>query len=210
MVSIGKYLPMKNKKYRVYLLPAIFLLAVALVYIGDKLVLSRMQAIGAAILGFGLVAVGLESIRARYFDIGVDPGNLLSSSRFKFRGTGAIFWGLLFLTLGLGTVAAAGVIFFDLGGAAERLLSDRPGIVIAPLGFIFLCTAVGWLSGDEQMNASVLMFIVTLPHRIGAVITLLFALAVLGVGLFELVAPEAFDQIVASLKPPPAPKVLSR
>ena len=49
--------------------------------------------------------------------------------------------------------------------------------------------------------------IVTLPHRIGAVITLLFALAILGIGLFELVAPAAFDEIVASFKPPPAQKV---
>ena len=57
------------------------------------------------------------------------------------------------------------------------------------------------------MNASVLMFIVTLPHRIGAVITLLFSLAVHGIGVFELGAPAAFDEIVTSLKPPPAPKV---
>ena len=60
------------------------------------------------------------------------------------------------------------------------------------------------------MNASVLMLIVTLPHRIGAVITLFFSLAVLGIGVFELAAPATFDEIVASLKPPPAPKVPAR
>ena len=166
-----------------------------------------MQAIGAAILGFGLVSVGLESIRARYFDIGVNPGGLQSSARFKFKGAGAIFWGFLFLTLGLGTVVIAGVIVFNLGSAAERLIVDRPGILITPLGFIFLCTAFGWLWGDEQMNASVLMFFATLPHRIGAVITLLFSLVVLGIGLFELLAPAAFDEIVSSFKPPPSPKI---
>lgn len=169
-----------------------------------------MQAVGAAILGFGLVAVGIDSIRTRHFDIGVNPGSLRSSSRFKFKGAGAVFRGLLFLAFGLGTVAIAGVILFNLGSAAERLILDRPGILIAPIGFIFLCTAIGWLSGDEQMNASVLMFIVTLPHRIGAVITLLFSLAVLGIGVFELAAPAVFDEIVASLKPPPAPKVPAR
>ena len=41
-------------------------------------------------------------------------------------------------------------------------------------------------------------------------VTVLFSLAVLGVGLFELVAPAAFDQIVAMLKPPPAPVIPAR
>lgn len=54
------------------------------------------------------------------------------------------------------------------------------------------------------------MFIVTLLHRIGAVVTLLFALAVFGIGVFELAAPDRFDQIVESLKPPPAPQVPAR
>ena len=44
---------------------------------------------------------------------------------------------------------------------------------------------------------------VTLPQRLGGLITVLFALAVLAVGVFELAAPEAFDRIFQSLRPPP-------
>ena len=65
----------------------------------------------------------------------------------------------MFLALGLGTVVIAGVILFGLGSTAERLILNRPGLLITPLGFIFLCTAIDWLSGDEQMNASLMMFI---------------------------------------------------
>jgi hypothetical protein len=61
--------------------------------------------------------------------------------------------------------------------------------------------------GEEAMNSSVLMFIATLPQRLGALVTLVFALAVLGVGVFELLAPDAFDRVLESLRPPPAPQV---
>ena len=47
-------------------------------------------------------------------------------------------------------------------------------------------------------------------QAVGAAITLLFSLAVFGIGVFELAVPTAFDEIVESLKPPPAPKVPTR
>jgi hypothetical protein len=198
---------MKDNKHQAYLLPVIFLLAMVLIYAGDKLSLPKLLATGVCILGFGLVSVGVDSLRMRYFEMHPSSDSLTSSSRFKFRGLCAVFWGLLSFTLGIGILVIAGVVFFGAGDATERLISARPGFVIAPLGFIFLCTALGWLCGEEGMNASILMFLATLPHRIGAVITLVFALLVLGTGLFELVAPAAFDHIVTSLKPPPAPRV---
>ena len=189
-----------------YLVLAVFLLAVAMIYAGNTLAWSGLQAIGVAILGLGLVGVGVDALRTRSFDMPVGS-TLRSTSRFAFKGPGAVFWGLLCLVLGLGTVTLSAIVLLGLQAAAERLVSDRPGIAIAPLGFIFLCTALGWLWGEVEMNSSLLMFIVTLPHRIGAVVTLVFALAVFGVGVFELVAPEAFDRIVESLRPPPAPQV---
>ena len=92
---------MKNKRYRGYLKPAIGLVAIGLIYVGDKLALSSMQAIGAAVLGLGLIGVGIDSIRTRNFNIGVNPGSLRSSNRFRFKGAGAVFrvscslpWGL--------------------------------------------------------------------------------------------------------------------
>lgn len=181
--------------------------AAALIFVGDRANLPRLQALGAAILGLGLVAVGVESIRTRYFEVGPDPGSLRSSSRFVFRGPGALSWGLMCLALGSGAALAAAIVLLGLQDVAGRLIAERPGIVLAPLGLLFLCTAGGWLFGEERMNSSSLLFLATLPHRLGAVITVLFSLAVLAVGLFELAAPAAFDHIVESLKPPPHPPV---
>jgi len=192
-----------------YLTLAFFLLAVALIYLGDTFGSSVLQALGTAILALALVGVGVDSLRTRYFDMPVGS-SLRSSSRFTFTGPSAVVWGLMCLTLGLGALAISGVVLFGLEDSAWRLVGDRPGLAIAPVGFIFLCTALGWLLGDDTMNSSVLMFFVTLPHRIGAVITLVFALAVLGIGVFELVAPAEFDRLVESLRPPPAPQVPPR
>lgn len=192
-----------------YLAPAIFVLAVTAVYAGDKLASPGMQAIGAAVLALAMTCVGVDALRSRSFDMPVGS-SLRSATRFTFRGPGALAWGLMCLALGLGALALSAVVLFGLQGSAERLVLDRPGFVIAPLGFIFLCTALGWLMGEEAMNSSVQMFIVTLPHRIGALVTLAFALAVLGVGVFELVAPDAFDRTLESLRPPPAPQVPPR
>ncbi|MBP7775524.1 MAG: hypothetical protein KA371_00165 [Acidobacteria bacterium] len=192
-----------------YLTLAVFGLAVALIYAGDKLGSSGTQALGTAILALGLVGIGVDSLRTRYFDMPVGS-SLRSTARFTFKGPGAVVWGLMCLALGLGALALSGVVLFGLEDSAQRLVMARPGIALAPVGFIFLCTALGWLLGDETMNSSVPMFFVTLPHRIGAVITLAFALAVLGVGVFELVAPSAFDRILESLRPPPAPQVPPR
>ncbi len=196
---------MKTNQFKSFLLPGLGLLAIGFVAAGNYLVWPKLQALGAAMLGVGLLSIGIDSIRLRYFDMKVGEWSWHSSSRFVFRGTGAAFWGLLFVAMGLGTLAIAGIVIFELGPAAEKLIMARPGILIAPLGFIFLCTAIGWLWGDEQMNASVLMFVVTLPHRIGAVVTLIFALAVFGLGVFELLQPEAFDDLVRSLRPPNHP-----
>ena len=149
----------------------------------------------------------MESIRTRYFDMGLDPGSVRSSSRFVFRGPGALSWGLMCVALGAGAVVVAAVVLLGLQDAAGRLIAERPGIVLVPLGSLFLCTAGGWLFGEEGMNSSPLLFVATLPHRLGALITVLFSLAVLGVGLFELAAPAAFDQAVEWLKPPPPPQV---
>ena len=192
--------PSARKNYA-YLV--ILLVTVALIGIGGALALPSLQALGAAVLGLGMIVIGLEAVRTRSFEMA--PASALSSSRFRFRGVGAVFWGLQFVGLGLGTVTVAGIILLDLVSSAESLVLDRPGIAIAPIGFIFLCTAIGWLSGEESMNASIFLFIATLPHRIGAVVTLLFALAVLCVGIFELAQPEVFDQIVENLRPPPFP-----
>ena len=192
--------PSARKNYA-YLV--ILLVTIALIGIGGALALPSLQALGAVVLGLGMIAVGLEAVRTRFFEMA--PGSILSSSRFRFRGVGAVFWGLQFIGLGLGTLAVAGVVLLDLVSSVESLILDRPGIAITPIGFVFLCTAIGWLSGEESMNASIFLFIVTLPHRIGAVVTLLFALAVLCIGIFELAQPEVFDQIVESLRPPPFP-----
>ena len=181
-----------------------------LAFVRDRLDRASLQAICAAVIGLGLVAVGLESLRRRFFDMGVDPGSPMSSSRFVFRGPGAVSWGVMCVTLGLGMIAVAAVVLLGLVDAAERLVAERPGIVIAPLGLVFLGAAGGWLWGEEQMNSSFLMVLATLPQRLGALVTVLFSLAVLGVGLFELVAPAAFDQIVAMLTPPPAPVIPAR
>lgn len=185
---------------------ALFVLAVALIYAGDTFGSSSLQALGTGILALGMIAIGVESLRTRAFDMPVGS-SLRSTSRFAFSGPAAMAWGAMCLTLGLGALTICGVVLFGLEASAEQLVIDRPGLVIAPVGFIFLCTALGWLLGEETMNASVLTFFVTLPQRIGALVTLTFALAVLGIGVFELLAPQEFDRILESLKPPPFPPV---
>lgn len=188
-----------------YLSLAALLVAVALIYVGDKLASPVVQAAGAAVLGVLLLAVGVDSIRTRFFDMPVGS-SFRSTARFRFTGPGAVFWGLLFVVLGLGTMVLSGVVLLGVQDAAERLVGERPGLAIAPVGFIFLCTALGWLWGEDEMNSSPLMFLATLPHRIGAVITLLFSLTVFAIGVFELAAPDAFDRIIESLGPPPLPQ----
>jgi len=178
--------------------------------VGNILEWARPQAVGVVLLGLGLVVVGIDSVRSRYHEEGVSPGRITSSSRFVFHGPGAISWGLLCVAVGLGMIAIAVVVLLGLTQAAERLVDERPGLVIAPLGFIFLCSAGGWLWGEEQMNSSPLMFLATLPQRLGALVTVLFSLTVLAVGVFELVAPAAFDQLIDQLRPPPFPDLPRR
>jgi hypothetical protein len=189
---------------------AVAVTAVVIIFVGNTLAWARLQAVGVVLLGLGLAVVGIDSIRSRYHEEGVSPGRITSSSRFVFHGPGAISWGFLCVAVGLAMVTIAAVVLLGLTHAAERLVGERPGLVIAPLGFIFLCSAGGWLWGEEQMNSSPLMFLATLPHRLGALVAVLFSLAVLAVGVFELVAPAAFDQLVDQLRPPPFPNLPAR
>jgi hypothetical protein len=45
-------------------------MATDVAFVGDRAVLPRLQAIGAPLLGFGLVVVGAESIRTRSLAVG--------------------------------------------------------------------------------------------------------------------------------------------
>lgn len=158
------------------------------------------QLIGPGLLLFavGTFAAGAEAISRRYM---ADRSNVTTRTPI-FVGPGAVLLGLVLVIMSLG-LAVAGVAF--LTGAQQTLLAfllDRPGFALLPAGIAVGAGGIARVIGARDWNRSPGRFLASLPERFSGALLLLFGLAMLAAGLFEFVAPAAFDRIVNSLLAP--------
>lgn len=179
--------------------------ALCLVLLGAGAGWPWVQALGWMVLGGCLVVTGVDALRSRRFAMPVSDFDLESHSRYRFSGCAAMSFGLWFVVAGGLTILLSSAWLVGADGFAEQLVRARPGLVLAPLGFLFSCTSFSWLYGEEEMNRSQMHFWTSLPQRLGGLVALIFSLTLLAVGVFELVAPATFDALWRSLQPPELP-----
>lgn len=178
---------------------ALMIAGVALIGLGAGLRMPGAAPLGTILLGAALAVTGAEMIRSRRYILYNSMGP--ASRQERYSGGAAVAWGVFTLIAGGGVALAGGVALTGLDGAVGRLILSRPSLALVPAGVAFAALAMAYLIGsDTWRDRSLLIQLGSLPHRLGGLILLLIALALLGLGGLDLLAPERFDRLIEGLK----------
>lgn len=178
---------------------AVILPGLALIGLGAGLGLPGAAPLGTILLGAALAVSGIAMIRSRRFTFYNSARH--NTRRERYSGGAAVAWGIFSALSGAGVAVAGGLVLIGLDGVAGRLILQRPSLALLPAGLACGALAMAQLIGsDTWRNRSIWILLGSTPHRVGGLILLLLALAMLGLGGLDLLWPEQFDRLVEGLK----------
>jgi hypothetical protein len=155
---------------------------------------GRPALIGPGLLLFavGALAAAADAFRTRY----VHERSTVGPESVVYEGAAAALFGVVLVVAAI-ALATAGLAF-TLGAEHElyRFLLARPGAaLLAAAGGAGVLGAREWRGSSRRLLAS-------LPQRFGAAIMLLGGIALVAIGVFEVVAPAAFDGAIDRILEP--------
>ena len=168
-------------------------LGLGLAFVGDKFSIPFFFNSGIACLGVFSMAIGAEAIVTRHIVI----GQRRHGSRQSYSGIPAMLQGVQFNILGLFLIAIAIMTYLRANGREFFLQMVRhPGLPLIVIGMIVLSQAGIVLIGSDEFKdparRNIFIDLILLRLLPGGMIAFV-GLASIGLGLFELVAPNAFD-----------------
>jgi hypothetical protein len=173
----------------------LIVLALLLVFAGDKLSIPLLSYTGIACLGMAAMVVGWEAIVTKQ----IVAGRRRQGNRGTYVGMPAVFQGIQFNVFGFFLISAA-VSTYMQANVREYLLQwvRRPGLPLVVLGILILMQAAITVSGSlEQRDGSrsEVIFDLLVARLLPGLFLMIIGLGAVGTGLFEIVAPNVFDSM---------------
>lgn len=170
------------------------LLGILLAFGGDRLSMPLLTNLGIASLGLSSIAIGWEAILTRYIKL----GSRRRGTRETYTGLAAILHGVQFNLLGLFLIGLG--IFTDFTAWRGVFLQfvRRPGLPLMVFGALCLMQAVITLTGSQELRQGarwVVLLNLAVSRLLPGLILVALGLGALGLGMFEFVAPNAFDEM---------------
>lgn len=166
---------------------------ILLVLVGEKLSMPLFSNAGIACLGLTSMAIGWEAIVTRRIVL----GRRRHGSRQTYTGIPAILQGIQFNLLGLFLIIVAIMIQFNANGrAVVEQMARHPGVPLILFGMFCLMQSVITLIGPKEMGQDqrwIVILNLFASRLLPGGILVLLGLGTIGLGLFEIVAPNAFD-----------------
>jgi hypothetical protein len=157
--------------------------------------MTQVEEIGVLLLGLAAVGMGLRTIRRRE-EVAIDEiGTVIAT----YRGPAALCQGISVVLAGLGIVIFATARLLGLGPSIEHHVRDRPGLLILFVSLACLAWSLSLVFGSIEQRGSSWRLVASLPGRLLGVSLGVLSAAGLGLGLWEIAAPGAFDHLVRSL-----------
>lgn len=173
----------------------LIVLAFLLLFLGDRFSIPLLTYTGIACFGMVSIAIGLEAILTRHIVV----GRRRSGNRGTYTGLPAIFQGVQFNVLGAFLIVVAVMIYMRANGREViQHMVRHPGLPLIAFGILVLMQAVITLAGSlEQRDGPrwEVIFNLLLSRLLPGVILILIGLGMLGLGLFEIIAPNVFDAL---------------
>ncbi len=171
----------------------------ALGYAGWRFHLPAVIGIGVALAGLGVTAGGAEDMLNREVSLSIQD----EGGRYRtYSGTSALLMGAMWVLIGLAMLVGGLAYAAGLGAWLWGNIQAHPGPALVLAGLVMMAyggvEALG--AREERLSASPLAFLGSLPARIFGVVLIVAGLLVLMGGGLELIAPQAFDALLAYLK----------
>ena len=172
----------------------------ALLLIGFKFDAPRLAVAG--VIGFGLNALWIGFCAVREKRLIFIRGGTMTRREYRYffyEGAAAIPYGLTYLVGGVCLIIPS--LFFLGGRSLEQMRTaalTRPSIALIPVGLMFLCYGLGFLVGFVHRGGSWWQrgfgMLLDAPARLGGVILIAWAAAMLIIGVVEWLNPSLFRQ----------------
>ena len=174
------------------------LLGVLLAYLGNRFSMPLLFYGGIACFGLASMAIGLEGI----FTQRIVLGRRRRGSKRTYTGIPAILQGVQFNLIGLFFIVIAGLLYLNIGRDLFLGFVRRPGLPLLLLGAVCLMQAVIAIMGSHEVKEgpgwAVILSLFTARLYPGLLL-IVIGLAAIGLGLYEIAAPAAFDEMGGTL-----------
>lgn len=167
----------------------------------DRLPIPNLIHAGVACFGVAAMAIGWEAILTRHFVL----GSRYRGTRETYTGLPAVLQGIQFNLIGLVFIGLSVFSYLNFEGFGRELFLHfvrRPGLPLMLIGALLLLQALVMFLGYREINQGP-GFMVTLnllfSRMLPGIILVVIGLGALGLGLFESVAPNAFDEMGGGL-----------
>ena len=171
------------------------LLGILLVFGGDRLSIPFLGYAGIACLGLTSWAIGWEAIITRQIVI----GRRRHGNRQTYTGLPAILQGIQFNLLGLFLIAISIMLYTNMNGRELALqMARHPGLPLILFGALCLMQAVITLIGSHELQDGprwIVIMNLLISRLLPGIILVVIGFGMTGLGLFEILAPETFDQM---------------
>lgn len=180
-------------------------LSVVAIVVGFQLGRPSLAALGVIGLGLGALWIGLLAMRERRL-LFLRGGSMTQKAYryFIYEGRAAIAYGLAWVVGGACLIAPA-VLFLG-GTSLERMrevVLARPSLALIPAGAFLLSLGAGFLIGFVHRSGSMAQWafamLIDAPARLGGLILIAWAAALLAIGGVEGLSPELFNRWFESI-----------
>lgn len=180
------------RKWRSKLLLVLMAAALGLLWLAQRVTLPPVFWYGMAILGgLAVVALGVDDIRTRRSAYLYDEG----ARSQTYYGLSAMLWGVFWVLVGGGMVVGALVLWMGLGQPLLDWLRLRPGPALILAGLMLVLYGLPSFLGAVEERGSAGVLLASLPGRLFNLALVAAGLAAIGLGVWELVAPDAYDAL---------------
>ena len=171
------------------------LLSLLLVFVGDKLSVPLLSDAGMACLGLTSITIGWEAIITRRIVI----GRRRHGSRQTYTDLPAILQGAQFNLLGLFLIVVSIMIYKNMNGRELAMqMARHPGLPLILFGILCLMQSVITLIGPHELEDGprwIVIMNLLVSRLLPGIILVVIGLGMTGLGLFEILAPKAFDEM---------------
>ena len=171
------------------------LLSLLLVFIGDRFSVPFLTYFGIACLGLTSAVIGWEAIFTQHMVV----GRRRHGNRQTYTGLPAILQGIQFILLGLFLSTISFMLYTKMNGREPVLqMARHPGLPLILFGALCLMQAMITLIGFHELQEGprwIVIMNLLLSRLLPGIILVVIGLGMTGLGLFEILAPMAFDRM---------------
>ena len=175
------------------------LFSLLLVFIGDRFSIPFLSYFGIACLGLTSALIGWEAIFTQHMVI----GRRRHGSRQTYTGLPAILQGIQFILLGLFLAAVSFMLYTKMNGRELAMqMARHPGLPLILFGMLCLMQSVITLIGFHELQSGPRWLVIMnllVSRLLPGIILVVIGVGMTGLGLFEIAAPQAFDQMGGGL-----------